>query len=374
MDKLREFLKENPDNTLWEYLACTDKPIVIYGMGDGAHKIITVLEKKGIEYKDIFASDGFVRGQSFHGRRVKAFSEIKDEYPQFIILVAFASKHKETVDMLYELSAQYELYAPDVNVSGDYTEVFDGQYYLNHRDKLYSAMMLFEESAREKFCRIIDFKISGKLEYLHNMDQGILPPSAYYDTNKIYSYIDLGAYNGDTLKSALEIHPNLSSAVAMEPDEKNFSKLFSYAQTLDINVKAFNNAAWNTQCEMTLHMGFGKNTTLGDISDGLQKKKEKIIKALPPDDTSDKADLIKYDVEGSEYEALEGSKRLISSFTPVLVVSMYHNNDDLFRLPELIKSFSSYKLYISRKPCIPAWETEIVAVHEKYAIQGEQDV
>ena len=157
----------------------------------------------------------------------------------------------------------------------------------------------------------------------------------------------------------------------MEPDEKNFSKLVSYAQTLDINVKAFNNAAWNTPCEMTLYMGFGKNTTLGNISDGLQKKKEKIIKALPPDDTSDKADLIKYDVEGSEYEALEGSKRLISSFTPVLVVSMYHNNDDLFRLPELIKSLAPYKLYISRKPCIPAWETEIVAVHEKYAIQGE---
>ena len=76
---------------LWSKLKKTNKPILLYGMGDGAEKIITVLEKKEIEYKDIFASDGFVRGHSFRGKRVKSFSEIKEQYEDFIILLSFAS-------------------------------------------------------------------------------------------------------------------------------------------------------------------------------------------------------------------------------------------------------------------------------------------
>lgn len=374
MDNLRQFLKETPSFTLWEYLAETKKPIVIYGMGDGAEKIISVLEKKGITYRDIFASDGFVRGHSFRGKRVKSFSEIREEYEDFIILTAFASKQNDTVEMLYELSQKYELYAPDVNVSGDYTEVFDAEFYEKHSHELYGTMMMLEESERNIFCRILDFKISGKLKYLREADSLIASPYTRYRTDMIYRYADLGAYNGDTLKIALENYPNLSSAVLMEPDEKNFKKLCAYTQTLDIETFTYNNAAWDCQSEMTLHMGFGKNTTLSSIGSGMQKKKDRIINTLPLDDIADRADLIKYDVEGSEYEALEGSKKLITADFPVLIVSVYHNNNDLYRLPRLIKSYAPYKLYLNRKPCIPAWELEIIAVHEKYAIQGEQNV
>lgn len=374
MDNLRQFLCENPEFTLWEYLAQTPKPIVIYGMGDGAEKIIAVLEKKGIEYRDIFASDGFVRGHSFHGMRVKSFDEIKAAYGDFIILLAFAAKLDATVKMLYDLSEKYELYAPDVNVSGDYTEVFDAEYYAAHREELYAAMNMFEESAKEIFCRVLDFKISGKLEYLRKIDALSVPSRSYYNPASIRRYADLGAYNGDTLKDAVEKCHNLTDAVLFEPDEKNFKKLCAYAETLNINAETHNNAAWNAECEMTLHMGFGKNTTLGKIGDGMQKKKDKIVTALPLDAVCKNADLIKYDVEGSEYEALEGSKNVILSDKPILVVSAYHNNNDLFRLPTLMKSFYPYKLYLCRKPCIPAWELEIVAVNSKYRLEENENV
>lgn len=374
MDNLRQFLCENPEFTLWEYLSQTQKPIVIYGMGDGAEKIIAVLEKKGIAYRDIFASDGFVRGHSFHGIRVKSFDEIKSEYDDFIILLAFAAKFDETVKMLYDLSEKYELYAPDVNVCGDYTEVFDAAYYAAHREELYAAMNLFEDSAQEVFCRVLDFKMSGKLKYLKEIDSLVRSSIEFYNPDLIRRYADLGAYNGDTLKYAVENYPHLTDAVLFEPDERNFRKLCAYAETLNINAETYNNAAWNAECEMTLHMGFGKNTTLGKIGDGMQKKKDKTVTALPLDAVCRNADLIKYDVEGSEYEALEGSKNVILADNPVLVVSAYHNNNDLFRLPTLIKSFYPYKLHLCRKPCIPAWELEIVSVNSKYCFEENENV
>lgn len=369
MDNLRQYLKENPDFTLWEYLGTVSKPIVIYGMGDGAEKIISVLQKKGIEYSDIFASDGFVRGQIFRGIKVKTFSQIKELYKDFVILVAFATRQAETVAMLKKMAQEYEMFVPDVNVSGDYTQVFDSDYYAQNFDCLYNTFCVLEQQDRETFCRILDFKISGKLEYLDIVDSLVCQPYNRYNIDLIENYVDLGAYNGDTLKSSVELHKNLKSAVLMEPDTKNFKKLCLYTSELELKTEVYNNAAWNCECEMTLHMGFGKNTTLGNISEGLQKKKDIIIKAVPPDSVTDKADLIKYDVEGSEYQALQGSERLIRECRPVLIVSAYHNNNDLFTLVPLIKEYHrDYKIYLSRKPCIPAWELEFVAVSKKYSV------
>ena len=66
-------------NDMWEELRQSKKPIVMYGMGDGADKILAVLESRGISVSDFFASDGFVRGQTFHSKKVLSFSEIKNK-------------------------------------------------------------------------------------------------------------------------------------------------------------------------------------------------------------------------------------------------------------------------------------------------------
>ena len=60
------------DTTLdvWQYLAACQKPLVMYGMGNGADKILCALYEKGLEIADFFASDDFVRGQKFHDKTV----------------------------------------------------------------------------------------------------------------------------------------------------------------------------------------------------------------------------------------------------------------------------------------------------------------
>ena len=53
-----------------------------------ADKIIGVCTRYGIEISDFFASDGFVRGQLFHGKTVLSFSQIKEKYGKdFIELI-----------------------------------------------------------------------------------------------------------------------------------------------------------------------------------------------------------------------------------------------------------------------------------------------
>ena len=58
-----DFIKEKQD--VWQILQLTDKPVVLYGMGNGADQIIDLCDRLQIKVAGIFASDEFVRGLVF---------------------------------------------------------------------------------------------------------------------------------------------------------------------------------------------------------------------------------------------------------------------------------------------------------------------
>ena len=95
------------DTDLWQHLRETDKTIVMYGMGNGADKILDICEKNGICVADFFASDGFVRGHSFHGKTVLSYSAIKEKYgvQNIIVLLSFASSLPDVLDLFYRVDS-----------------------------------------------------------------------------------------------------------------------------------------------------------------------------------------------------------------------------------------------------------------------------
>jgi hypothetical protein len=90
---------------LWSYLKENKKPVLLYGMGLGADKIIKVCEEKGVEISDFFASDGFVRGHSFHGKVVLSYSEAKEKYGNFIVLLSFASSLPDVIELIKKVAS-----------------------------------------------------------------------------------------------------------------------------------------------------------------------------------------------------------------------------------------------------------------------------
>ena len=166
---------------LWQYLAEAEKPIVMYGMGNGADKILTVCKAKGIEINDFFASDGFVRGHSFHGKKVLSYSEAKEKYVKgsFIVLLSFASSLPDVIGNIKHIASETELYAPDVPVCGN--DLFDMDYFVSHETEIAKARnLLSDEQSIKVFDNVIKYKLTGKIDYLLKATAKLTKPLMKY--------------------------------------------------------------------------------------------------------------------------------------------------------------------------------------------------
>ena len=356
----------NIKTDLWHYLAKCGRPIVMYGMGNGADKIIAVCNKYGIEISDFFASDGFVRGHSFHGKTVISYSAMKEKYEgqNPVVLLSFASSLPEVMALFKKVGDECELYAPDVSVFGEtlFTiEFFEENY--TRFEAVYNSFA--DEESKRIYENVISYKLSGDIKYLWDSESDKATIySEILDCKNISRYVDLGAYNGDTIREMLQFNPNLKTAIALEPDARNFRKLSEYSQNVDTcEIKCINAGAWNENT--TLLFDASGNRNAGIVSKGNIVSKIKEVPVVALDSVLDGAqvDYIKYDVEGSEKEALLGSTQTIKSHAPKLLVSLYHRSEDMFALPELVKELNSdYSLYLRRFPYIPAWDLNLYAI------------
>ena len=72
----------------WEELKEAKLPIVLYGMGYGADRILAALAAHGLQAAGVFASDEFVRGQVFHSFPVLRYEEAKRRFGRMLVLLA----------------------------------------------------------------------------------------------------------------------------------------------------------------------------------------------------------------------------------------------------------------------------------------------
>lgn len=349
------FIKET--TTCWDKLEKETRPIFIYGMGDGAQKIMNVFSRRNIKVSGIFASDDFVRGHSFEGFKVLKLSDIEAQYDDFVIVLAFAAGYEELVDKVHKIAEKHTLYVPDVPVAGNGLFTYD--YCLEHAEEIQSVYdMLADDFSRKVYANILNFKISGDIKYL---DEVTTPKSEIYkeiikpNLNEVY--VDLGAYNGDTIKEMLSFtRDKYFSVYAMEPDRKNFKKLCKYTENKK-HIYAYNSIAWCLDTQLPFATKAGRQSSVATQGN--------LVEARSVDSVlgGKMASIIKMDVEGCEREAIWGCARTIKKFSPKLMISLYHRNEDIFELPLLIKRLNpAYKCYIRHQLYIPAWETNLYAV------------
>ena len=382
------FTKET--KTIWEYLKDAGRPVVLYGTGDGADKILARLIMEGITVSAVFANDEFVRGQQFHGYTVRKYSELLSVREKIIVLISFASQLSEMLERFYELEQVHETYAPHVPVfSGD--EPVTPDWINKYEAELQTVYdRLADEVSRETFASVLNYKLSGKISYLRQCTT-----RREDDLHEIFSfgeaetYVDAGAYDGDTIEEFLKLTGNKFKKIyALEPDSKNFKKLTDFVRQNALeHLECIPAGVWSECGVLELTGSGGRQSTLWstqelqdktvnasetynpDIRDRVRKKtKKQVVDVVSVDSAlgTNHASYIKFDVEGVEKEALKGSKEHLipdrDGNLPKLLIAAYHHDEDMFALPLLLWELQpKYRIYLRKHPYVPAWEINIFA-------------
>ena len=355
MDLSKEYFSSLESS--WEFLKNTKLPIFIYGMGDGALKILKNFEQYKIPYAGFFASDEFVRGHFFEGHKVHKLSEIESSVEDFVIVLAFACGYDSLIKQIENISKKHILIAPDVPVLGG--GLFTKEYLSENFEKIKKVYnLLSDDLSKQVFINTLIYKITGKINFICDITTNL--NEAFDNILKLTNdeiFVDVGAYNGDTVNEfILNVNGKYKKIYALEPDKRNFRKLTANTVKYE-NVNFLNCAGWSEDTTLIFSNSSGRQAMVA--------KKGVEIPARSVDSILDngKATFIKYDVEGAEKEALTGSINTIKKYNPKLKVALYHRNEDIFELPLLIKEINpDYKIFIRKSPYIPAWEVNLFCV------------
>jgi len=342
--------------SVWDFFKNTDKPIILYGMGDGADKVLNHFDTLGIRAYGVMASDDFVRYQQFRGFTVKKLSDFEAELDDFVIALCFASQLPEVMENIENIANKHTLLVPSVPVFGE--NIFDEEVYKDNEKAIVRAYeLLSDDLSRQVYADIIRFQFTGDIKYLtdcttekEEVFQNIL------QLGEQESYLDLGAYRGDTIDEFLQHCKSYKNIVAFEPNRKNFEKLKEHCGDMA------NIALWQlgSYCENTtiyFNDKAGRNSAISAKGKAAQVAKVDTILA------GQKITYAKLDVEGAEKETFIGMENTIKMFSPKLNVAVYHRSEDIFALILQINQLNPhYKFYLRHHPYIPHWDTNLYCV------------
>ncbi|MBQ4052421.1 MAG: FkbM family methyltransferase [Clostridia bacterium] len=336
---------------LWTYLKGSTKPVVLYGMGNGADRILDVMEQKGIAASGVFASDGFVRHQSFRGFIVESYEELKNRFGDMIVLLAFGTHRADVVENVKRIMQEQEVYAPDVPIAGD--ELFDLEFVQKHRSQFEQVyIMLCDEWSRKVYKNVVLAKLTGNIQLLFDSESD--PKEAYNLLGLSFQehYLDIGAYTGDTVQRFIDWTGGKYRRIdAFEPDLKNFKKLV--VNTKDyLNVRCHNLCIDETTGQRLFSMDGGRKSRV--CNKGVTIPAETVDHLFGRQDIS----LIKMDIEGMEPAALRGARNTIFRNRPKMDIAAYHRSTDLFELPLYVHSICpDVQIYLRHFASLPAWDT-----------------
>lgn len=155
--------------------------------------------------------------------------------------------------------------------------------------------------------------------------------------------VDLGAYVGDTILDYLKVY------------QEKYKKIYCYEitessfQALKQNLSHYPNIEFRKKGALDKNGVMSISCNQEGVSANMvsEKGSEEIEVVSMDEDISEKVTLIKMDIEGDEQLALKGCKKHIQMDKPKLLLSVYHNHEDIWKVPKLIEEIQpGYQFYL----------------------------
>jgi FkbM family methyltransferase len=206
------------------------------------------------------------------------------------------------------------------------------QKFTSNMDKLLEHLN-YLESIKNDYILPLELHEEGIFKYKHGLNY--LPQEVIKGLRGSV-FLDCGAFTGDSA-SMFEKEYFPSSIYSFEPNPESLSYL---SETIKFNKleRVFPvNKAVGEESGVIYFSLLGISSCVSD-SGSNEIEVASIDEFVKNNNLS--VGLIKMDLEGYEFEALNGAKKTIKQFNPVLLISIYHHPEELFGTKKLIQEIT----------------------------------
>ena len=157
-------------------------------------------------------------------------------------------------------------------------------------------------------------------------------------------FVDLGSYTGDTVMDYFNNYGSncYSKIYCYEITDESFEILennLNYYPNIVINKKAVSHEVGK--------LYFCKRKVDDSANMVMDSGEVEVDTTTLDEDIKECISMIKMDIEGSEVKALEGARVHIINDKPKLLISVYHNHEDLWKVPKIIDDMCyGYSFYL----------------------------
>jgi FkbM family methyltransferase len=306
-------------------------PIIVFGAGNLGRRVARAIDPA------LFCDNNpALWGSTIDGIPVESPETAARRHPNatFVIAIWHPSRTERMADRISQLRSHGALnIIPFTALLAEYGDSLlpnyfweRPDYYAEHSEKIDRARVLLDAEGRDEFDRQVRLRLGDAFDQL--IDAGVQYfPKDFIQLSQSEIFVDCGAYDGDTIaefRRATGDH--FARIVAFEPDPDNFTALKSaISGNPRIALQPYATGVRRETVRFTASGTSSRISSSGNCE----------VQVIPLDEALDGVvpTYMKFDIEGSEPDALEGGCKTITRHRPKMAVCVYHVPDHLWRIP-----------------------------------------
>ena len=347
--------------------------IVLFGAGNTGSRVLARLRQDGITPLAFSDNAPSSWGTARDGLPVLSPEDAAAQYGRqsaFVVTICNRDHNfAETQRQLQDLGCALIISA--IPLRWKYQETFLPYYHhdlphkvLEQALQVSETMSLWsDEESRREFLAQVRWRLLGDSSALGPPAPGCQYfPSGIFRLSPEEVFVDVGAYNGDTIRQYLALRGScFRQILALEPDPENFRELGRCLDKLPPGIKSKIRAkplAAGAECSsLRFQGGRGEGSSL-DPQGAVEVqcvRLDELLSSLGPT-------FIKMDIEGAELEALGGARQTLRRHAPILAACAYHTQDHLWRIPLAIREIDPACRLFLRPHQYEGWDAVCYAV------------
>ena len=353
---LNKLVNTERNKNVFEEMKESQLPLIMFGGGSMSYSIRKLLRKEHIEVAACWI-DNCSENESIDGIPVLNLEMIKKRYNK--INVVFGHSKYELEDIIMEENPFINKCYCLVNVCYGQWKAITYDFVRDHVNEYIDTYELLEdEMSKECMIAYLNCKLEEDYRFLLPVCQEI---STYFDNpfftiSENEDYVDIGAYNGDTIREFLQSVQSYSNIYGIEPENKSFDELVAYVKNNNLEcIELHNCGCWDSDTVLKLKKDEESSTI---AQNGDEEINEYIyidtymLDSLLKNRT---VTLVKINFLNGVVETLKGAKEILNKQKPRLIITVGFDEWGIINIPQIIKEINpEYKMGLRYAAAMPA--------------------